>query len=89
MDVSLAVDDIRESGLRIFPNPVRDGLLRIDGITERAEGIEVFDLRGSLLSRYAPNGRHTWQVELPRGSGTYLVVVNVGGRRLTQRVVAY
>ena len=89
VDVSLAVDDIRESGLRIFPNPVRDGLLRIEGITERIEGIEVFDLRGSLLSRYTPNGQHAWQVVLPKNPGTYLVVVNVGGRRLTQRVVAY
>ena len=89
VDVSLAVDDIRESGLRIFPNPVRDGLLRIEGITERIEGIEVYDLRGALLSRYAPNGQHIWQVKLPEGSSTYLVVVNVGGRRLTQRVVTY
>ena len=89
LDVSLAVDDIRESGLRIFPNPVRDGLLRIEGITARVENIEVFSASGALVSSHRPQGRETWQVALPQGAGTYLVVATIGGKRITQRVVSH
>jgi hypothetical protein len=50
-DLSVAVDDLRELGIRIFPNPVRDGLLRIDGIGSRITGIEVYDIRGAVVAR--------------------------------------
>ena len=87
-DLSVSIDTFEETGLRIYPNPVRDGLLRIDGITARVTGIEVFDMRGALLASHRPAGEHNWQVRLPQGAGTYLVVVNAGGRRFTKRVIS-
>lgn len=88
-DLSVGIDDLAELGVRIFPNPVRDGLLRIEGIDERTTGIEVFDLRGGLVSRYVPNGMRSWQVQLPVTSATYLVVVRTAERSFTERVVVF
>lgn len=88
-DVSTGVDDLRELGLRIFPNPVRDGLLRVEGIAEAVTGIEVFDVRGARIAQYVPTGARNWQVRLPNGAATYLLVVHTRERRYVERVVAF
>ncbi len=88
-DISVAIDDLAETTLRIFPNPVRDGLLRIGGMDGRVNMIEVHDIRGALVARFHPGGESTWQMRLPEGAGTYMVVVEAGGKRFTQRVVSY
>lgn len=88
-DLSVAVDNLAELGVRIFPNPLRDGLLRVEGLDARTTGIEVFDLRGALVSRHVPNGERTWQVKLPSTAATYLVVVNSTKGRFVERVVSF
>lgn len=89
LDTSLGLDDLEEAGIRVYPNPVRDGLLRIDGLDGRVTGIAVYDMRGSLVARHSPNNERVWEVKLPAGTATYMVEVNVGGRRFTERVVTY
>jgi hypothetical protein len=86
-DFDTGVDRFAETGLRIFPNPVRDGVLRIDGIDGRTQGIAVYDLRGKLVARHTPNGERTWTIAMPAGAATSRVVAESGGRRFTQRVV--
>lgn len=86
-DLTVAIDDLHELGVRIFPNPVRDGQLRIDGINERITGIDVFDLKGAAVARFVPNGRQTWQVNLPQRGATYVVVVRTAQRSFIERVV--
>jgi hypothetical protein len=86
-DLSVNVDDLRELGLRIFPNPVRDGLLRIEGITERITGIEVFDMKGASVAKFVPAGTRNWQLTLPQRGATYLVVVRTANRNFVERVV--
>lgn len=88
-DMSMAIDDLAELGVRIYPNPVRDGLLRIEGIDERTTSIEVFDLHGALVARHVPTGQRNWQVRLPSTSATYLVVVRTAERSFTERVVVF
>src|SRR5690606_26891388 len=89
-DHSTGIDHIGELGLRIFPNPVRDGLLHISGIDHRVQGIEVYDVRGARVGAWAPaHGGTTWQLQLPRTTGTYIVVVHTPHRRLVERVVAH
>lgn len=86
-DLSVNVDDLRELGVRIFPNPVRDGLLRIEGITERITGIEVFDMKGASVAKFVPAGTRNWQLTLPQRGATYLVVVRTANRNFVERVV--
>ncbi len=88
-DLSVEIDDLHELGIRIFPNPVQDGLLRIDGIDARVTGIEVFDLRGALVASHSPNTGRSWQVRLPAAAATYMVVVRTAQRSYVQRVVAF
>ncbi|MBK8499508.1 MAG: T9SS type A sorting domain-containing protein [Flavobacteriales bacterium] len=88
-DISTEVDDIAELGVHVWPNPVRDGILRIDGIGQRVTALEVLDIRGAVVARYRPNGERNWQVILPERAGTYIVVVHARGKRFTQRVVVF
>lgn len=88
-DLSVAVDDLRELGVRIFPNPVRNGLLSIDGLSAQITAIDVFDLRGALVASTVPVGQTAWQVRLPSTAATYLVVVRTRTRSYVERVVAF
>ncbi|MCC6938582.1 MAG: T9SS type A sorting domain-containing protein [Flavobacteriales bacterium] len=86
-DVTMAIDGLSEIGIRIFPNPVRDGVLRVDGLDERTTSITVVDMRGAQVARFVPTGERVWQFNLPRSAATYLVIFDVQGRRFTRRVV--
>jgi hypothetical protein len=88
-DMTVAVDNVRELGVRIFPNPVADGLLRVDGISDRVRSIEVYTIGGQLVGSIVPAGRRQWQVALPQRQATYVVVFGTAAGRLVERVVAY
>lgn len=87
IDFSTGIDDLRELGVRIFPNPVTNGLLRVEGLTDRVASVQVFALNGTEIAQYRPQGTAHWQVRLPAGAATYLVVVHAAGRRFVERVV--
>ena len=89
VDLSTGIDDLEELGVRIFPNPVREGQLRIDGLDERITSVQVFDVRGALIAERAPSASSTWQLRLPEGSGTYVVVIRTATQRFVERVVAF
>ncbi len=86
-DVSMGLDDLREAGIRIYPNPVRDGILRIEGLDARTTSITVLDMRGALVASYRPQGERSWQARLPQASATYLIVFETAGQRFTERVI--
>lgn len=87
IDQTTAVDDLVELGLRIFPNPVSNGLLKIEGISDKVNSIDVFDMSGALVSRHVPNGSGKWQLQLSERTGTYLVIVRTDTRKYVERVV--
>lgn len=89
VDMSLGLDNLSEAGIRVFPNPVRDGLLRVEGLDARTTRITVHDLKGALVAEHRPGGERSWTVRLPHGAATYLVTFEAGGRRFVERVVAY
>jgi len=87
LDTSLEIDNLAETGIRILPNPVRDGLLRVEGIGDKVDEMSVHDMRGALVAVLRPNGERSWTVRLPDAPGTYLVVIEAGGKRFVERVV--
>ena len=87
VDISLEIDNIAEAGIRIFPNPVRDGLLRIEGIGTKVKEASVLDMRGARVAVLRPNDERSWSVRLPDAPGTYLVVIEADGKRFVERVV--
>ncbi|MFN3875058.1 MAG: T9SS type A sorting domain-containing protein, partial [Flavobacteriales bacterium] len=86
-DMSTGIDHLAEAGIRIFPNPTRDGLLRVDGLSAKVTDVLVLDMSGAQVARLRPNGERAWTVRLPDSPGTYLVVVEAGGRRFAERIV--
>lgn len=87
-DQSTAIDDFAETGVRIAPNPVRNGELSIIGLSDRIDAVSVYDATGKLLAERGRTNAPQWKVRLPQGAGTYLVRVRTGGRDLVERVVA-
>ncbi len=87
-DLSVGVDDLRQLGVRIFPNPIRNGQLSIDGLSDRITSIEVYTMSGALITRTVPAGQRSWKFNLPAGAATYVVVVRTGEKTYVQRVVA-
>ncbi len=87
IDLTTGVDDLAELGVRIFPNPVLDGQLRVEGISEQVTSIRVFNAAGSLVAQRHGAFSPSWVQPLPGGSGTYLVQVIAGGRSYVERIV--
>lgn len=87
LDLSTGIDDIQELGVRIFPNPVSDGTLRIDGLDQRTTSIQVFDMRGALIADQRAWRGPRFTLPVPSGAGTYLVVLNTTVGRFVERVV--
>ena len=86
-DLSVAIDDLKELGVSIHPNPISDGMLSIEGLSERITLIEVFDVRGALIERHAPRGVSRWQMQLPKRSATYMVIITTTEGVFVERVV--
>lgn len=86
-DMTVGIDNLRELGVHVFPNPVREGLLTITGIDARVEGIEVYDAGGRLVGARRGGTAATWTMRLP-GKGTFIVVVRTAEKRFVERVVA-
>ncbi|MBL7945975.1 MAG: T9SS type A sorting domain-containing protein [Flavobacteriales bacterium] len=87
VDLTTGVDDLEELGVRIYPNPVSDGQLRVDGLSGKVTSIRVFNAAGSLVAQHRGGFGPSWVHPLPAGSGTYLVQVEAGGRSYIERVV--
>ena len=89
VDLTTGVDDLAELGVRVFPNPVHEGMLRIEGLDQRVLDVQVFDARGALVAeRIGPSVRN-WITPLPAGAGTYMVVIRTATQRFVERVVAF
>ncbi|MBL7964075.1 MAG: T9SS type A sorting domain-containing protein [Flavobacteriales bacterium] len=86
-DLGVGTDNIQELGVRVFPNPVTNGLLQVVGLSDKVSDIEVFDLKGRLVASTTVQGRRTWQARMPEGAGTYLVVFHARDGRFVERVV--
>lgn len=88
VDITQGIDNVHELGVRIMPNPVRDGILRIDGLSDRVLGIEVYDVRGGLVARSGFAGRSRTEIRLPSAPGTFIVVFRTADGSVSERVVA-
>lgn len=87
-DLSTAVDDIRELGVRIFPNPVQNGVLTIQGLDGRVLGVQVFDAAGRSVAEHGPFRQPQWTLILPQAHATYIVAIRTADRTFVERVVA-
>jgi hypothetical protein len=87
VDLTTGADDLQELGVRIYPNPVLDGQLRVEGLSGKVTSIRVFNAAGSLVAERRGGFGPSWVQPLPPGSGTYVVQVEAGGRSYIERIV--
>jgi hypothetical protein len=88
-DLSLAIDNLEELGVRIFPNPVHDALLTVLGLDARVLGVEVYDMAGKLIAQRGTDTQRQWRLRLPPEAATYIVAVRTRDRVFTQRIVSF
>ena len=86
-DMTVGIDNLRELGVHVFPNPTRDGMLNITGIDGRITSIDVYDAGGRRVAQRVPDGDRRWSTRLP-GKGTYIVVIRTAERSFVERVVS-
>lgn len=73
-------------GFSIYPNPVNDGILRINTFENAEKNIQIFDLTGKqVLFRQAVKSRHISVSNLD--SGVYILKVSERGKIATRKLV--
>ncbi len=85
-DFSVGIDGLPELGVRVFPNPVHDGVIRITGIDARVREVVVYDVEGRVVARprIVPG---PLSIPLHGRPGTYLVAIRTEDRSFVERVV--
>jgi hypothetical protein len=85
-DFSVGIDGLVDLGVRVFPNPVRDGVLRVSGLTGRVREVVVYDAGGREVARPLLTSG-TLVIPMHGRPGTYLVSIRTDERTFVERVV--
>ncbi len=88
VDQSVQIDELHELGIRVFPNPVSDRIVRIEGAVRRIDQVRIHDASGRLVGQAGRSSGRSIQVELPEGTGIYIVVIATDAGEFIERVVA-
>jgi hypothetical protein len=84
---SVSLDNMAEAALKVFPNPVMDGQLRI--YMQHSDGqavLRLFDARGRLIMHQPINdGQYEMDINLP--AGIYFLEIARGSEVYRERVV--
>ena len=85
-DISMAVDDVEELGVRVVYD-VTSSLLSVIGLDERVIGVDVFDAAGKLVATRGPSSDMVMRIKLPDVVGTCIVALRMETSTLLKRVV--
>ena len=74
------------AGLRIYPNPVKDGLLKIETSNDAAKSLNIFDITGKIV--YSAKMNRNAVLDLANlKSGIYLLKVKNGKNIVSEKLV--
>ncbi len=84
-DLTLRVDRNSIKGFSIYPNPVTNGILRINTLNNDLKSVEIFDILGKrILSKKMTNT----QLNVSKlNSGVYILKVSENGKTATRKLV--
>ena len=85
-DLSVGIDGPEDLGVRIFPNPVPNGVIHIDRLNAHVLDVRVMDESGRAVRvpAFAP-GQRTLDIHV--APGTYLVAFRTKDRTIVEKVV--
>lgn len=82
---ALSVSNNEIAGLKIYPNPVKGGLLYIDTQNQSEKNISIFDVLGKQVINVATASNSVNVSNLK--DGVYFVKINEGGKTATRKLV--
>jgi hypothetical protein len=82
INVITDVDEVAEADISVFPNPTRDGIVRLTGDDmNQISSISIFDARGKLVFEASQVQKNS--IQLPAETGVYVIRVEGNfGRKL-------
>ena len=84
-----AVNDVKGSGIRVYPNPVSNGILFVELADSRASDLEIYNALGVLIHKEAVDGRSLIEMNIPSLKEKGMYFVRIAGERgyLIERVI--
>ena len=83
--LSIGEDEFQNS-LRLYPNPVSNGLLTISSQVEGDKSVEVYDVLGKNVIKTTLTTSDTLDVSTLK-SGLYILNISIANRSITKRIV--
>jgi hypothetical protein len=82
-NTTTSINDLNEVNIRFYPNPTRN-FIRIEG-SAKLESVEILDIRGKLLHKYAKPTSDIDVSEFPKG--TYIVKMSTTNNFKSQKLL--
>jgi len=78
--------ELSNSGISVFPNPVRNGKFNIKASTGLTN-IQVFGIEGNLIWEFNPENKSVVSMNLDVKPGLYIIQANNGKKIISERVI--
>lgn len=83
--VNLSDNDF-DTGIRVFPNPVVNGTLTIEGLTEGSR-VELFDMAGSKVAEYRVTDQDVLPIQVR--AGQYMLIIHSNNQLHQQKILVH
>ena len=74
VDSTIGIDELLKKGIKVYPNPVKDGFLTISSTT-KIQTIHIFDFTGKLIIKTSPDLKEIRLSTATFENGIYLVKI--------------
>ncbi|HAA01439.1 MAG TPA: hypothetical protein DEP18_01365 [Flavobacteriales bacterium] len=88
--LNVSVQDNLSNHIQVYPNPISDGIIRIENQGIVIQSLSIYDLTGRLIGTYSGQEiKALNNLQLPSSSGTYILKINTEEGQLTKKVIRY
>lgn len=84
---TVGIEEIKKSGLKIYPNPYKS-ILTIDNPTENTAKVTIYSIMGQLIQEFEISAFETYQWHDDYASGIRIIVVDTKDSREVFRVIS-
>jgi uncharacterized protein YjdB len=84
---TVGINDINATGIRIYPNPVSEGVMYIKLTDHRATSLEIYNTLGVLVHKELVNSRTIIELSAPQEKGIYFVKIIGQNNNYVERII--
>ncbi|WP_158837602.1 polysaccharide lyase [Polaribacter sp. L3A8] len=83
------LEETSAAEIKIYPNPVEDGILHLTNISADVSKILIYDILGNLVKTLSPSTpKKTYKLYISNlKKGTYILVIESKSNRITKRII--